>query len=502
MTTSLPQSAAANTTTGSEPFERSVDVLIVGAGISGISAACHLSKLCPTKKFAILERRQQLGGTWDLFRYPGIRSDSDMQTLGFRFRPWTGAKSIADGPDILQYLNDTAREHRLVDKIWSERYVRRASWVSATATWLVEVDGPNGREHWRTNYLWMCAGYYNYDHGYTPELKGIDSYKGGVVHPQHWPKDFDCAGKRVVVIGSGATAFTLVPSLAKHAQHVTMLQRSPTYVVSIPSVNRTANRLRRILGQRASSWIVRWINVTVSALAFAAARRWPVQTKKLLIDAVRKRLPDGFDVERHFTPNYNPWDQRICAVPDSDFFDAIKAGSVSVVTDHIDTFTTDGITLASGTVLQCDVVVTATGLVVQLFGGAEIVVDGQPLDSGSLMAYKGLMYANVPNFSVTFGYTNASWTLKADLTSEYTCRLLNHMTETGANSATPRPGPGGVELQEEAAFTPGYFQRATSIMPRQGKQKPWRLDENYPLDIRTLRRARIDDGILQFTHDL
>jgi monooxygenase len=483
----------------SEPKVRNVEVLIIGAGISGISAACHLSKHCRSKDYAILERRDQLGGTWDLFRYPGIRSDSDMQTLGFRFRPWTGNKSIADGPDILRYLNDTAREFGVADNICFGRQVRRASWVSADATWLVEVDGPDGSECWRTNYLWMCAGYYNYDHGYAPPLAGIESFKGVVVHPQQWPEDLDCTGARVVVIGSGATAFTLVPTLAQQAAHVTMLQRSPTYVVSIPSVNRTANALRRVLGQRASYWLVRWINVLVSALTFSAARRWPNQTKKWLIDAVRKQLPDGFDVERHFTPSYNPWDQRICAVPDSDLFRAIKAGSVSVVTDHIATFTQQGVALASGRSIECDVVVTATGLVVQMFGGAEIVVDGVTLHSGSLMSYKGIMYADVPNLSVTFGYTNASWTLKADLTSEYTCRLLNHMDAVGATSATPRPGPGGVEPQEVAAFTPGYFQRASAIVPHQGKHKPWRLDENYPLDMHTLRRGRIDDGVLQFS---
>jgi monooxygenase len=481
-----------------EPAVRVVDVLIIGAGISGISAACHLSKGCPSKDFAILERRAQLGGTWDLFRYPGIRSDSDMQTLGFRFRPWTGDKSIADGPDILRYLNDTVREYRIADKMMFERRVRRAVWVSAEAQWSVEVDGPDGRECWRTNYLWMCAGYYNYDHGYTPEFAGIDSFKGLVVHPQRWPRDLDYAGKHVVVIGSGATAFTLVPALAREARHVTMLQRSPTYVVSVPSVNRTANCLRRLIGSRASYWTVRWINVITSAMTFWAARRWPTHVKKWLIAEVRKQLPDGFDVERHFTPHYNPWDQRICAVPDSDFFQAIKSGSISVVTDRIDAFVAEAIVLGSGESLECDVVVTATGLVVEMFGGAEIVVDGETLASGSLMSYKGIMYAGVPNLSVTFGYTNASWTLKADLTSHYTCRLLNYMDSVGATSAVPQPGQRGVEVEDAAAFTPGYFQRAASIVPRQGKDKPWRLDESYPRDVFTLRRGRIDDGVLQF----
>jgi monooxygenase len=477
---------------------RTVDVLIIGAGISGISAACHLSRQCPTKDYAILEQRDQLGGTWDLFRYPGIRSDSDMQTLGFRFRPWTGDKSIADGPDILRYLNDTATEHAVGDKMYYGRRVRSASWSSDAAAWLLDVDGPDGPEQWRTSYLWMCAGYYNYDHGYTPELAGIASYEGQVVHPQQWPSDLDCTGKKVVVIGSGATAFTLVPTLAKQAEHVTMLQRSPTYVVSIPSVNRTSNRLRKVLPERAAYFLVRWMNVMLSAVTYWAARKWPKQTKKFLLDSVRKELPDGFNVERHFTPNYNPWDQRICAVPDSDFFRAIKARSIDVVTDRIATFTPTGIRLESGQELQCDVVVTATGLEVQMFGGAQLTVDGTTINSGQLMGYKAIMYADVPNLSVTFGYTNASWTLKADLTSEYTCRLLNHMDSIGAVSVTPRAHAGQVEAEQAPTFTPGYFARAAAITPKQGKNKPWRLDENYLKDIWTLRHGRIDDGVLEF----
>jgi monooxygenase len=490
---------AKSVATSSPVNTRTVDVLIVGAGISGISAACHLSAQCPTKDYAILERRDELGGTWDLFRYPGIRSDSDMQTLGFRFRPWTGAKSIADGPDILRYLNDTAKEHGIGDKMWFGRHVRCAAWSTADKCWQLDVDGPDGPEQWRTNYLWMCAGYYNYDHGYMPELAGISSYQGQVVHPQQWPTDLDCHGKRVVVIGSGATAFTLVPNLAKQAEHVTMLQRSPTFVVSVPSVNRFANRLRRVLGERLSYSIVRWANVMLSALTYWACRKWPRQTKKFLIDSVRKELPDGFDVERHFTPNYNPWDQRICAVPDSDFFRAIAARTVDVVTDRIDTFTPTGIRLESGQELDCEVVVTATGLDVQMFGGTELVVDAVTVKSGDLLGYKAIMYADVPNLSVTFGYTNASWTLKADLTSQYTCRLLNYMDEVGAVSATPRAASGDVEHEQAAAFTPGYFQRAASITPKQGARKPWRLDENYIKDIATLRYGRIDDGVLEFS---
>jgi monooxygenase len=456
-----------------------VDVLIIGAGISGISAASHLSKRCPGKNYAILEQRAQLGGTWDLFRYPGIRSDSDMETLGFRFQPWTGDQSIADGADILRYLQETVHDQGVTRKIHYNRKVDRVAWSTADASWLVEVDGPDGPERWQTNYLWMCAGYYNYDNGYTPEFPGIDSYKGLVIHPQHWPEDVDFRNKEVVVIGSGATAFTLMPNLAKQAQHITMLQRSPTYVVTVPSHNKTAQRLRRILPPRLAYWVVRWMNIVVSAVSFWAARRWPLRTKKLLIDLIRKQLPAGFDVERHFTPHYMPWDQRICAVPDGDFFRAIKSGSVSLVTDHIKTFTEHGIQLASGEELRSDVVVTATGLVVHMFGGATVNVDGRNILPGELMTYKGIMYADVPNLSVTFGYTNASWTLKADLASEYTCRVLNHMDKIRARIATP--------------------QRAAGTMPRQGKNKPWRLAENYLLDIHTLRRGSIDDGVLKFS---
>ncbi len=477
----------------------SVDVLIVGAGISGISAACHLAKRCPSKDIAILERRKQLGGTWDLFRYPGIRSDSDMETLGFRFRPWTGAKSIADGSDILNYLNDTAKEHGISAKIRYERRVQRASWSSESSGWTIDVSGPNGLERWSANYMWMCAGYYNYDRGFTPEFPGVETFSGRVIHPQFWPEDANFAGKRVVVIGSGATAFTLVPALAKQAKHVTMLQRSPTFVVSVPSINKSAKLLRRLLPERLAYAVTRSINITVSALSFWAARRWPTQTKKYLIDLVRKQLPPGFDVDRHFTPTYKPWDQRICAVPDADFFKAVRSGSVSVVTDHIETFTPAGIRLKSGEEISADVIVTATGLAVQMFGGAEIEVDGQQISSGDLTSYKGIMYANIPNLTVTFGYTNASWTLKADLTSEYTCRVLNHMSEVGATSVTPRMGAEGVEVEESSEFTPGYFQRAASIMPKRGKRKPWRLDENYLLDIKNLRHSELDDGVLTFS---
>jgi monooxygenase len=475
------------------------DVLIVGAGISGISAACHVRRACQTHRVAVLERRDRLGGTWDLFRYPGIRSDSDMHTLGFRFKPWTGKKAIADGADILQYLNDTAREHDVGSLISFGRSVRRASWSSNEARWTLDVDGPDGVvEVWRTRYLWMCAGYYDYDHGYTPEIAGRERFAGAVIHPQHWPADFDATGRRIVVIGSGATAFTLVPALAKHAAHVIMLQRSPTYVVSVPAVDRLSGALRRYLPGRLAYTITRWKNVLASSLQYWIARHFPRQTKQYLLDLVRKQLPEGFDVARHFTPAYEPWDQRICAVPDADFFAAITAGEVAVVTDRIETITETGIRLVSGQHLDCDVIVTATGLNLQTLGGAELVVDGAVRRSGDLVTYKGSMYAGVPNMSVTLGYFNASWTLKADLTSEFTCRLLRYMAATGVVSATPHLGSADVEPVGDLTFAPGYFKRSLEILPRQGAKKPWRLADSYPLDIFTLRHGRIDDGVLEF----
>jgi len=478
---------------------RTTDVMIVGAGISGISAACHLARKCPAKRFTVVERRDRVGGTWDLFRYPGIRSDSDMHTLGFGFRPWTGDKAIADGADILRYLEDTAREHRVDEHIEFGRHVRRAEWCSDDATWTVDVETSSGaHEQWRASCLWFCAGYYDYDHGCTPELTGRSRFRGPIIHPQQWPADFDPVGRRIVVIGSGATAFTLVPALARDAEHVTMLQRSPTYVVSLPSVDRLANALRRWLPDRVASALTRGKNVLLSSLSFRIARRFPERTKRFLLDDVRRRVPEGFDVGKHFTPAYQPWDQRICAVPDDDFFTALKNGSVSIATDRIATITETGIRLVSGTHLACDVIVTATGLNLQMLGGTELVVDGEVLDTGDLVTYKGAMYAGVANLTVSFGYVNASWTLKADLIAEFTCRLLRHLDATGARSATPRLSDVELEAPDAAGFSPGYVERSLAILPRRGTRKPWRLSESYPFDILTLRCGRIDDGVLQF----
>jgi len=477
-----------------------VDVLIVGAGISGISAAVHLSTECPDKSYTILERREQPGGTWDLFRYPGIRSDSDMHTLGFRFKPWTEHKSIADGPSILRYLEETAEEYHLKDKMEFGRHVRSASWSSEDSLWHVTVECSDGTsELWHAQFVWMCSGYYSYDEAHTPTFVGTEDFTGEIVHPQFWPEDLDYDDRRFVVIGSGATAVTLVPSLAKTAEHVTMLQRSPTYIVTVPEADAFANTLGRYLPDRLAYWAVRWKNVTLGALFYWAARRWPARIKKWLVGEAAKQLPDDFDIETHLTPRYNPWDQRICLVPDGDLFKALRHGTASIVTGEIDHFTKTGVQLTSGDHLDADVIVTATGLKFQTLGGASFDVDGEPLDTGAVLTYKGTMYSNVPNMAVTFGYTNASWTLKADLTSEWVCRLLKHMAEVGATQAVPRLEDTELSSELSLDFTSGYILRAKDVIPKQGAARPWKLDQMYPKDIVTLRHRPIDDHVLEFS---
>ena len=474
-----------------------VDVLIVGAGLSGIGAAYHLKKHCPGKTYAILEGREAIGGTWDLFRYPGIRSDSDMYTLGYNFKPWKAAKAIADGPSILNYVRETARENDVDRHIRFRHLVKRASWSTETATWTIEAEHDGLAVKFSCGFLYMCSGYYRYSAGYTPDFPGTERFKGRIVHPQHWPETLDYAGKKVVVIGSGATAVTLVPEMAKTAAHVVMLQRSPTYVVSRPAEDGVANWLRSKLPAMTAYGITRWKNVLFQMLFFNLARKKPEKTKERLLGLVREHLGPDYDVATHFTPRYNPWDQRLCLVPDADLFDSIKAGASSVVTDHIETFTETGIQLKSGKTLDADIVVTATGLQMQLLSGMEVVVDGKIADLAQSMSYKGMMFSDVPNLASAFGYTNASWTLKADLTSEYICRLLNHMDRTGADYCVARADK-TVEVAPWLDFTSGYVTRAMDQFPKQGLRKPWKVHQNYALDLFALRFGKVDDGVMQF----
>ena len=477
------------------------DVLIVGAGLSGIGAACHLQRSCPQKTYAILEARDRIGGTWDLFRYPGIRSDSDMYTLGYGFRPWRDAKAIADGSSILEYVRDTAREHGVEEQIRFEHRVVRAEWSSEDARWTVEATRGEDSETVRlsASFLLMCSGYYRYDEGYTPEFHGAERFAGEIVHPQHWSEDVEYSGKRVIVIGSGATAVTLVPALAQRARHVTMLQRSPSYIVSLLAEDPIANALRRLLPAKLAYVIVRWKNVLLTLLSFQLSRRRPALIKGLVRRGVARRLPADFDIDTHFKPSYGPWDQRLCLVPDGDLFDAICAGSASIVTDSIDTFTEKGIRLASGAELEADLIVTATGLNLLALGGVQFVVDGDQVTLSERLSYKGMMLSGVPNMAVTFGYTNASWTLKCDLTCEYVCRLLKHMDERGYVQCTPENRDPSVTEEPFIDFSSGYVLRAIDKFPRQGSKRPWRLYQNYALDIVALRYGGIDDAAMRFS---
>lgn len=476
------------------------DVLVVGAGISGVGAGYHLKKNCPERTFAILEGRDCIGGTWDLFRYPGIRSDSDMYTLGYSFRPWTDPKAIADGPSILAYVEDTAREYGIDKEIRFRHFVKRASWSSEDARWTVDVDCGENRvpTQFTCNFLHMCSGYYNYAAGYTPDFEGMDQFAGRIVHPQHWTDDIETEGQRIVVIGSGATAVTLVPELARVASHVTMLQRSPTYVVARPDEDGLANRMRKRLPARVAYAITRWKNVLGGMLVFWLSRKYPAMVKRRILQEVREQLGDEFDVDQHFTPKYNPWDQRMCLVPNGDLFEALKSGRASVVTDQIETFTEKGIRLESGSVLEADLIVTATGLDLQVLSDMVIVVDEVEVDLAQTTSYKGMMFSDIPNLATSMGYTNASWTLKCDLTCGYVCRLLNHMKANGYDQCTPRITDPNMERQPWIDFTSGYVQRSIHKFPKQGTDKPWRLDQNYARDIVTLGFGRIEDGAMEF----
>ncbi|ACC43809.1 monooxygenase EthA [Mycobacterium marinum M] len=476
-----------------------LDVVIVGAGISGVSAAWHLQDRCPTKSYAILEKRAAMGGTWDLFRYPGIRSDSDMHTLGFRFRPWTERQAIADGKPILEYVKGTAAMYGIDKHIRLNQKVISADWSNAQNRWTLQIESNGATSAVTCSFLFLCSGYYNYDQGYTPNFAGAQDFAGSIIHPQHWPEDLDYDGKNVVVIGSGATAVTLVPALANSgAKHVTMLQRSPTYIVSQPERDSIAERLNRWLPENMAYAMVRWKNVLRQAAVYGACRKWPRRMRKNFMGLAQRQLPEGYDVRKHFGPHYNPWDQRLCLVPNGDLFRAIRHGQVDVVTDTIDRFTPTGIRLNSGQQLPADIIVTATGLNLQLFGGAAVTVDGESVDLTKAMAYKGMMLSGLPNMAYTVGYTNASWTLKADLVSEFVCRLLNYMDANDYDSVVvERPGS---DVQEcpFMEFTPGYVLRVIDELPKQGSRKPWRLNQNYLRDIHLIRRGKIDDEGLRF----
>ena len=484
-----------------------VDVLIVGAGLSGIGAACHLQKECPNKTVALLEGRASMGGTWDLFRYPGIRSDSDMYTLGYKFKPWRDAKAIADGPAILRYIRETATEYGIEQKIRFNQQVVKAAWSSQAAQWTVESrHRETGKVTTMTcRFLMMCSGYYRYDRGYTPDFPGVEQFQGMVIHPQKWPEDLDYSGKRVVVIGSGATAVTLVPAMAETAAHVTMLQRSPTYMIALPSADIIANTLRRFLPEQAVYTLTRLKNTLKGMVIYQLSQRRPEMMKRFFKDQVRKALgtdfDPNFDFDRHFTPTYNPWDQRLCLLPDGDLLVALREQRASIVTDQIDTFTPTGIRLKSGEHLDADLIVTATGLDLVSLGGIALTVDGQPAATNKSVTYKGTLLTGVPNLSFVFGYTNASWTLKADLLCAYVCRLLNYMDQHGYRQVTPRLNDPEVTDLPLLNLSSGYVQRAMELFPRQGSKLPWRLYQNYFLDTLMIRYGSVKDEALEFKRE-
>jgi len=476
-----------------------VDVLIVGAGISGIAAGYYVQKRCPHLSWTIVESRAAIGGTWDFFRYPGVRSDSDMYTLGYRFRPWTGEKAIADGSAIRQYICDTAREFGIDQRARFSHRVCRIDWSSQSSEWTVEIERPKPSEplQIRCNFLFMCTGYYRYDRGYTPEWRGMDDFAGDIAHPQAWG-DLDYAGKRVIVIGSGATAVTIVPALARKAAHVTMLQRSPSYVASLPAKDPTAARLRKRLPFKLAAWLMRWLQIMRQRYYFHLARSQPQKARDMILDGVRSALGPDYDVDRHFSPRYNPWDERLCLVPDNDLFNAIKSGAVSMATDRIERFVNEGIRLESGEILPADIIVTATGMRMRIMDGVEIIVDGDAVELGDTLSYKGIMFSNIPNLALSFGYSNASWTLKCELICEYVCRLLNYMERRGYQHCVPRLEADSQITEPMIDFTSGYVRRALPDLPKQGTRRPWKVYQNYLKDLLMMRYGRLNDGVMEF----
>jgi monooxygenase len=477
------------------------DVLIVGAGLSGIGAGHHLQTKCPWASYCILEARDTIGGTWDLFRYPGVRSDSDMHTLGYSFRPWDGEKSIADGDSILQYIKETAAESGIDTHIRFNHRVTAADWSTPESRWHITVKRSDTNEllHLTAGFIFACSGYYRYDHGYRPHFEGREDYTGTIVHPQSWPEDLDVAGKRIVVIGSGATAVTLVPALARSASHVTMLQRSPTYIASLPESSPVVAMLRKVLPARQAGTAAKWFHALVTQAFYQVSRRYPTLVRRALLAGLARQLPPGYDVATHFNPHYNPWDQRFCAAPNGDLFKSICAGTSSVTTDSIERFTERGLRLTSGRELDADIIVTATGLELLFLGGIALSVDGAAVDPGSRLTYKGMMLEGVPNMAVAIGYTNASWTLKCDLTCDYVCRLLNHMHNRGLTECAPRNTDTSVGSEPILGLTSGYIRRSVHLLPKQGSAYPWRVHQSYLRDYRALKLSEIEDSVMEFS---
>ena len=471
------------------------DVLIVGAGLSGIGAAVHLQQNCPDETYAILEGRGAIGGTWDLFRYPGVRSDSDMYTLGYRFKPWKSAKAIADGPSIRSYIRETAQEHGINQHIQFGHKVQAAAWDSAAARWTVTTN----QATYTCRFLYMCSGYYDYGQGHRPTWEGEADFKGQIIHPQFWPETLDYAGKRIVVIGSGATAVTLVPAMAATAAHVTMLQRTPTWMVSRPSSDAIANVIKAVLPAQMAYDLVRWKNVTMGQWFYKQTRANPGKVREALLGRLAKLLPADYDLETHFTPGYNPWDQRLCLVPDADLFNALSSGKAGIVTDQIERFEATGIRLHSGKLLEADIIITATGLKLEALGGMAITVDGEARRTADSLAYKGMMFSGIPNLAQSFGYINASWTLRSDLIADYVCRLLGHMRRTGSDIATPTPAADVVPERLAMDLQSGYVQRGADALPRSGNRAPWLVTADYKYDRKELLEGPVTDEMV-FAH--